>query len=244
MLFGFRYKKPSWAGNEEGSLLSKNSTMLYYTRVHLAVPHKVFSEYLARLKKSRQFQVISAGTFSGTGLLEAVQATHPDILLLDLALPDLDADMVLSALGNRSYPPYVVATAPYWEPYLTKTRQHRAVRGILPHVLALSPVLPYVLAGIAEGCEYVMPTAPLNHCLSGLTGDELVLLGLMAAGLEAREIMRELGCTMHVVYPNQCLLRKKLGVPTNQKAILAAIRVGLVGVLSEVDHRAAAGGSR
>lgn len=220
------------------------STMPCHTRVHLAVPRKVFPDCLARLKRCCQFQIIREGTFNGIGLLETVEANRPDILLLDLALPDLDTNRVLSALGNRRYPPYVVVTAPYWEPYLIQTRQHRVVRGILPHVLALSPVLPYVLAGIAEGCEYLVPKVPLSHCISGLTDSEVVLLGLMAAGLEAREIMRELDCTINVVYTNQSLLRKKLGVPTNEKAILSAIRVGLVGVLSETDYHAAAGGSR
>lgn len=221
-----------------------SSTIPYHTRVHLAVQRRVFPDCLARLKRFSQFHVIRDGTFSGAGLPDTVEATHPDILLLDLALPDLDANKVLSALGDRKYPPYVVATAPYWEPHLIKIRQHRVVRGILPHVLAFSPVLPHVLSGIAEGCEYIVPKVPLSHCLAGLTGSELILLGLMAAGLEAHEIMHDLGCTIHVVYTNQSLLRKKLGVPTNEKAILSAIRVGLVGVLSEVDHLIAAGGTR
>jgi DNA-binding NarL/FixJ family response regulator len=220
------------------------STLPYHTRVQLAVPRKIFPDCLARLRKSRRFRMIGEGVFSGADLLEAIEANRPDILLLDLTLPDLDSKKVLPALADRTYPPYVVATAPYWEPLLVKARAHRVVRGILPHPLALSPVLPHVLAGIAEGCEYVVPRVPVDHRLFGLTGDELVLLGLMAAGLEACEIMQELDCTINVVYTNQSQLRKKLGVPTNEKAILLAIRVGLIGVLSEVDHLIAAGGSR
>jgi DNA-binding NarL/FixJ family response regulator len=230
--------------HKDGTVTMNPSTLPYHTRVQLAVPRKVFPECLARLRKSQCFQLIGEGVFSGIGLLEAVEASRPDILLLDLTLPDLDSKKVLSGLAGRRYPPYVVATAPYWKPRLVRARTHRVVRGILPHTLALSPVLPHILAGIAEGCEYVVPREPTDHRFFGLTGDELVLLALMAAGLEACEIMQELDCTINVVYTNQSQLRKKLGVPTNEKAILLAIRVGLVGVLSEIDHLIAAGGAR
>jgi DNA-binding NarL/FixJ family response regulator len=230
--------------HKDGTVTMNPSTLPYHTRVQLAVPRKVFPECLARLRKSQRFQPIGEGVFSGIGLLEAVEDSRPDILLLDLTLPELDSKKALSALADRSYPPYVVATAPRWEPLLVKARLQRVVRGILPHPLALSPVLPHILAGIAEGCEYVVPRIPADHRLFGLTGDELVLLGLMAAGLEASEIMQELDCTINVVYTNQSQLRKKLGVQTNEQALLAGIGSGLVGILSESDCHAAAGGSR
>ena len=56
-----------------------------------------------------QFQVIEAGT--GQKALTEVSAQHPDVILLDLDLPDVSGLDVIRQLGNSPHPPIVVFSA-------------------------------------------------------------------------------------------------------------------------------------
>lgn len=207
----------------------------YVTRVQFAVPAEILPELQKPLRRQEGFQITAPGITRGEGLLEAVAESHPDILVLDMTLPDLQADAALTALGRKRLPPYVVATASRRDPHLTRARRYPVVRATLTRALALSPLLRYVLGGIAEGCVYFIPAPSLDAYFSGLTTDQVVLLALMAVGLQVDEMRREFNCSKHVIYTAKSLLRKKLGVRTNEEAILRGIRLGLVGTLTETD---------
>jgi DNA-binding response OmpR family regulator len=66
-------------------------------------------ESLARRLAERGYDVESAGT--GLGGLEAVIAKSPDVVILDLGLPDVDGREVLKMIRSVSAVPVIVATA-------------------------------------------------------------------------------------------------------------------------------------
>ena len=82
----------------------------------MAVPHILVIEDdvdvrrgLLRSLRENEFAVSSAGT--GMAGLEAVVATAPDLIVLDLGLPDVDGKDILRMLRSVSRIPVVVATA-------------------------------------------------------------------------------------------------------------------------------------
>ncbi len=208
----------------------------YVTCVQFAVPENILPDIQKPLRRREGFKLVAESILSGDGLLDAVANIRPDILVLDLALPDLRIDEVLTTLGRKKIPPYVVATAPRHES-LARIQAYPVVRGTLTRMLALSPLLRYVLAGIVEGCVYFSPAPSFDAYFARLDPDEVVLLALMAVGLQVAELMREFSCSKHVVYSAKCLLRKKLGVKTNEEAIVRGIRLGLIGTLTEASDR-------
>jgi two-component system, NarL family, invasion response regulator UvrY len=56
------------------------------------------------------FEVIGEAT-CGSEALEQVDALDPDILILDLEMPEMDGKRVLEVLGDRDRPQVVVVTA-------------------------------------------------------------------------------------------------------------------------------------
>lgn len=66
-------------------------------------------ETLARRLAERGYDVESAAT--GLGGLEAVVAKYPDVVILDLGLPDVDGREVLKMIRAVSAVPVIVATA-------------------------------------------------------------------------------------------------------------------------------------
>ncbi len=209
----------------------------YVTRVQFAVPLELLSDFHHLFKKQPAFEPLQADVISGDTLLQAVDAAHPDVLVVDMTLPHLDTDKVLGRLSSTRIPRYVLATAPRHRPHLTGLQQYRSVKGVLPRRLALSPLIRHVISGIAEGSEYFVAAPPSEYALLGLTKDDTILLGLMGVGLEAGEIAQELGRSIHTIYTWQCQLRKRMDVQTNEQAILAAIRFGLVGVFTDSADR-------
>src|SRR5574341_752027 len=126
------------------------STSTDVKQIQLAVPQGILREMRHHLEEQAGIAPTSIDITDGKGLLESVRAIRPDILILDLTLPDLDEEAVLAAFSDSVIPFRVLATAPRCNPYLLGLQKHRAVKGALPRVLALSPVLRHVLTGIAQ----------------------------------------------------------------------------------------------
>lgn len=218
--------------------MAKNHTSHYTTQVQIAVPTGLSDPICRLLHDCAALKVVGETITDGSRLLEDIRITRPDILLLDMTLPRLDAPSLFKTLGDRPYPPYVVVTAPSYASHLAQAEQHQVVRGTLLNRLTTSPLLLPVLNGIAEGHTYFTPEASLNLRFSDLTLGDTILLALMAVGMQVYDLACGLDCSTNVIYTTQSQLRKKLGVQTNEQAILAGIRRKLVGVLTEPGDRA------
>jgi two-component system KDP operon response regulator KdpE len=55
---------------------------------------------------ARQYDVVTAGT--GQGALEAAANAHPDLVILDLGLPDMDGVEVIRSLRKSTQVPIVI----------------------------------------------------------------------------------------------------------------------------------------
>lgn len=74
------------------------------TRIVIADDHAILRESLALLLETQKDFVIAGSAANGQQALEMVQHFHPDVLVLDLFMPDFDGFEVLRTLdrnGNR-----------------------------------------------------------------------------------------------------------------------------------------------
>ena len=217
-------------------------TQSYVTRVQFAVPDTVLPPMQDSLKKQPAFQILKPGIATGHTILQDIDAAHPDILILDLNLPGLDVDDLLTTLNARKMRPHVLVIGARHQ-LQADLQNYRAVRGVLLRSLALSPVFRHVLDGLVEGYRYFMSLPASEPSLYQLNRAETVLLALMALGLDAGELVEELGCTLNAIYLRQVGLRRKLNVDSNLKATTKAIKTGLAGALTGVDERAKSKGA-
>lgn len=79
------------------------------TRVLVVEDDRGLARALAITLRSQGYEVVAAGT--GSGAIDAAASHNPDLLVLDLGLPDLDGMDVLRAIRGWSAVPVVVLSA-------------------------------------------------------------------------------------------------------------------------------------
>ena len=79
------------------------------TRALVVEDDRGLARALAITLRSQGYEVVAVGT--GGGAIEAVASRHPDVVVLDLGLPDLDGMDVLRAVRGWSAVPVVVLSA-------------------------------------------------------------------------------------------------------------------------------------
>jgi len=79
-------------------------------RVLIVDDHPSFRASARKLLESEGYEVVGEAA-DGAGALAAVEELHPDVVLLDIQLPDLDGFEVAERLGANENPPEVILTS-------------------------------------------------------------------------------------------------------------------------------------
>lgn len=208
-------------------------------RILVADDHPVVRDGLvAILSTQRDFEVIGE---AGTGA-EAVQkalAGQPDVLLLDLEMPDLDGVGVLKRLHAAGSPTRVVVFTAFdtderildavqagAQGYLLKGAPREelfnAVRVIHAGGSLLQPIIATkLLRHVAQAHEDDSKT-------DALTSRELEVLRLMGSGLQNKEIAAALVISERTVKFHVSSILSKLGAGNRTEAVRIAVQQGLI----------------
>lgn len=177
----------------------------------------------------------------GREALERLPAARPDVVLLDLRMPDLDGLAVLRELGARGeLPPTLVLTTFDEDESLLAALRHGA-RGFLLKDVSLER-LTTAIRTVAAGGTLIQPAVTervLRAVLDAgcqfphldppdpLTGREVEVLRLLAGGYSNREIADALGVAEGTVKNHISSILSKLGVRDRTRAVLKGLELGL-----------------
>ena len=171
------------------------------------------------------FEVVAKAA-SGTAVLEAIETAEPDILVLDVNMPDPNGMELLRSLrsgGDRR--PVVLVTATISDDAIAEAME-LGVNGIMPKDCAATSLiecLEVVGAGgqwIEEsmrkrGLEHLRQPRPADSTrLARLTPRERTVAELIANGMRNREIGLELGVTEGSIKVYLHRMYEKLGIQT------------------------------
>lgn len=203
-------------------------------RIQIADDHDVVIEGLRSLLSSEpDMQVVDPQIHSGEGFLDKVEAAGPDVLLLDAKMPAFDLLAALDQLAAHQPRVRVIIVTARQEPHLVQAASTRGAAGYILKEEALSSLLPTCIREVYTGGRWYSPrstqyalqntTAPHD-----LTPYQLEILRRMVLGESVEAIARALEKSLKAVYSAQTQIREKLGVGSNEQAIIAAIRGRLV----------------
>ncbi|MGF1431370.1 response regulator [Kitasatospora sp. LaBMicrA B282] len=183
------------------------------------------------------------GGCSGGEAEELVQRLRPDVVLLDVRMPDLDGISVLRRLRALPHPPAVSMLTTFDTDEYIGTALRAGAAGFLlkdtapdqlvhaVRILAaggsmLSPaVTRTVIGGYVEGGG---PDSGALALVRSLTGRELDVLALLGEGLANAEIAERLFLGTGTVKDHISAILGKLGATNRVQAAVIAHRAGLV----------------
>lgn len=204
--------------------------------------HEVIRTGLRMLLASQPDLVIAGEAASGLQALEIAGICQPDVVVMDITLPDISGIETTRRLKEK-YPNIAVValTIHEDEQYFFEMLQAGAM-GYVPKRAAPDDLITAIRAAKSNEI-YIYPSLakalvndflgrstqePDHTSIDGLTQREEEVLGLLAEGLSNDEIGDRLSISRHTVARHRENLMRKLGLHSRSELVKYAIRKGLI----------------
>jgi DNA-binding NarL/FixJ family response regulator len=209
-------------------------------RILLADDHPVVRDGLVMMLETQpDFKVVGAAS-DGLEVLAMGQALQPDVLLLDLEMPNLDGLQTLERIKQHCPEVRVIV----FTAFDTDERIVQAVRaGAKGYLLKGAPrgELFNAIRVVAEGGSLLQPVIAsklMSHIsqqqneepVEKLTEREMDVLNLLGQGLQNKEIAAQLVITERTVKFHISQILGKLGAGNRTEAVTIALQRGLIGL--------------
>jgi DNA-binding NarL/FixJ family response regulator len=216
-------------------------------RVLLADDHALVREGTRRLLETEKDVEVVAEAANGEEAVEATKRLHPDIAIMDIAMPGMGGIEATRAI-KVSYPETAVLVLSAYddEPYLMKLLEVGAAGFLLKNVHGKE--LISAIRAVSRGESVLQPSIAEKIMLrmSSQTGTqqttkdllserELEVLRLAARGLPNKEIARRLGLSIRTVHSHLANIFMKMHVGSRTEAVLQALRQGMISLQDTYD---------
>jgi DNA-binding NarL/FixJ family response regulator len=203
-------------------------------RIGIIEDHKIVLEGLRSiLKESEKFEVVFASSTGGEGLRNALEL-KPDIVLLDVRLPDEPAVKIAEKITSNSSCTKIICISSFDSLYEI-TELMRA--GISAYVLKdttamkLFKIIEMVNSGgtyIDERLTFKLFEIGQNKTGNVITPREAQIIYLASLGKTNKEIAYDLKISEDTVKTHISKIIKKLGASNRTEAVVIAIRDGII----------------
>lgn len=201
-------------------------------RVAIADDHRLMLDGIRRALETAPDLKVVGEAMSGGEMLALVPRVRPDVVILDLRMPDGDGMSTLSTL-RKDHPDIKVIILSMFEDH--EHIDQALGQGAAGYVVkSINPLdLPATVRQVVEGTVYHPPGRGGANGLSdgppgGLTERELAILRLVAEGLSNLDIASQLYVTEQTVKFHLSNIYRKLGVSNRTEATRFAYRNGLI----------------
>lgn len=212
-------------------------------RIVLADDHTLVREGIRTLLGLVEDLELVGEAATGQAALRVVAETRPDVLLLDMRMPDGDGLFVVSELARKGELPATLILTTFDDDAAAIEVVRAGARGFLLKDVTLERLVSAVRA-LAAGETLIQPalTERAAQTLAGLAGNAAVghaepepitprereVLRLLAAGYSNREIARALLLAEGTVKNHVSSILTKMAVRDRTRAVLKAAERGLL----------------
>jgi len=189
---------------------------------------------------------LAAAVSTGASALAVLSATRPDVVLLDLGLPDIDGITIIRHVALHCPDCDVLVVTMFGDDehvfaaleagatgYLLKDAGHDRIAASIHELRAGgSPITPSIARRVLGRLRSSVPApeAPGNQPAKSavLTPREIELLKLTAKGLSFDKVGELLGISPHTVVAHVKKIYRKLAVHSRGEAVYEATQLGLL----------------
>ena len=218
-------------------------------RVLLADDHALVREGTRRLLETESDVEVVAEAASGEEAVAAAQRLHPDIAIMDIAMPGMGGIEATRAIKGCCPETAILVLSAYDdEPYLVALLEAGAAGFLLKNVHGQE--LVNAIRAVSRG-EAVLPpllaekmmrrlssrTEPVQRPTEILSEREFDVLRLAARGLPNKEIARRMNLSIRTVHSHLANIFTKMQVGSRTEAVLLAMRLGLISLQDTYDSQ-------
>jgi DNA-binding NarL/FixJ family response regulator len=178
------------------------------------------------LSQSTEFEIAGVAS-SGADVIALAEQTEPDLVLLDVELPDADGIEVLRALQRLANPPQVVMFSGHEKSELVDEAFRAGASAFI--CKRIDPWdLPAALRQAVDPTLFqplrLNPVVARRQADADLTERELEILDALAGGLTNSQIAQRLWLSEQTVKFHLSSVYRKLGVSSRTEAVAATYR--------------------
>jgi DNA-binding NarL/FixJ family response regulator len=223
----------------EGLVKGEVSTQVAVARVLIADDQALFRSGLARLLEGDPRVNVIGQAVDGLDVVKKAAALKPDVVLMDLKMPNLDGVeatrqiiaehpeikvLILTTFETDTY--VLQALRAGASGYVLKDSQVEAIVSSLLAVMSGERVMASAVAN--RVVEMLSGTSTPKEFYDGLTAREVEILKLIAIGQANKQIARRLEISEKTVRNHVSNMYEKLHIYDRAQAVLYAVRKGLV----------------
>ena len=185
-------------------------------------------------REAIQGSVVS-GARDGVSGVELCAATKPDVVILDLALPDGDGLDLLDDLFKASPTCKIIGISGYTDEFTLHRAMHSKLHGFVDKNEQTVEALADAIQTVLKGKRYLSPAVHDTHISLRndpvsfdkiLSEKEQSLLGLFGRGLTNEQVAVKVGLSELTVRNHRCRLMAKLDIRTSPELIRYALEKG------------------
>jgi DNA-binding NarL/FixJ family response regulator len=204
-------------------------------RVVLADDHQLVRTGLKlMLDQLAEYEIVAEAN-NGLDAMKVVEATNPDILILDIQMPNLGGIEVLQRLAKSDNPPSVLVVSASDASSFVSQAFSAGASGYIEKS-SNREEFELALKSITEGKKYVSPNIAEHLVrqengagpLSILSSREREVFKMLAEGRKNKEIAKLLFVSTRTIDTHRLNILKKLGFDTNAELAQLAIRQGII----------------
>ena len=196
---------------------------------------------LRKLIESHRGWKICSEAESGRAALQKVRTLKPEIVLLDLSLPDIEGIEAVLKIIEVHHQAQILALSDYESPVMARKVVASGARGLVLKSDSLRDVVKGVQA-LSRGRSFQSkqarelmkdPPSPglaFSYSSATLTSREQQILKLLAEGKTNKEVANALSVSVRTVEAHRASLMRKLELGSLSDLIYFAIRNGIVSV--------------
>jgi len=217
-----------------------------HIRVLLADDHKMVRQGLMSLIEKESGITVVGQAGNGRSTLKAVGETAPHVVVMDVAMPDLNGieatrrllkdkpDLKVVGLSGHADKQFVsqmlkVGASAY---LLKDSAAEELVRAIRAVMVGKTYLSPDIAKGVVDQYVHTATCMEKNPAFVALTDREREVLQLIAEGKSTKEIARTLGVSVKTVETHRRNIMEKLDIHSVAELTKYAVREGL----TSIDH--------
>jgi DNA-binding NarL/FixJ family response regulator len=201
-------------------------------RIAIAEDQRLIRELLvAVLGREFDFEVVAEAS-TGREAITAIQSAHPDVLVLDVALPDIDGMEVARAVRKAQAKLPILALSIHEDSYSVREMLRAGADGYVVKSAAVGELVE-AIRSVTQGRMYLSPAIARLAVgkafpdSAGLTRREREVLALIANGKHSAEIAARLSISAGTVEAHRRNIMTKLGLHSIAELTKYAVREGL-----------------